>query len=40
LIGRTVEAAGDVTGLCTPKGGINVVESRQFRVLSAEPGIP
>jgi hypothetical protein len=40
LIGRTVEAAGDIDGLCTPKGGIRILESAQFRVLSAEHNMP
>jgi hypothetical protein len=40
LIGRTVEAAGDIDGLCTPKGGIRIVESDQFRAYSTEPDIP
>jgi len=40
LIGRTVEAAGDIDGLCTPHGGIRIVESAQVRALSAETAIP
>lgn len=40
LIGRTVEAAGDIDSYCTPKGGIRIVESAQFRALSSEPGDP
>jgi hypothetical protein len=40
LIGRTVEAAGDIDTLCTPKGGIRILESAQFRSLSNEPGVP
>lgn len=40
LIGRTVEAAGDIDGLCTPKGGIRILQSNQFRALSTEPAIP
>jgi hypothetical protein len=40
LIGRTVEAAGDIDGLCTPKGGIRIVQSNQFRALSTETAVP
>jgi hypothetical protein len=40
LLGRTVEAAGDIDGLCTPKGGIRILQSNQFRALSTEPAVP
>ena len=40
LIGRQVEAAGDIDGLCTPKGGIRILESDQFRAYTTEPGVP
>jgi hypothetical protein len=40
LIGRTVEAAGDIDGLCTPKGGIRILQSNQFRAYSTETNIP
>jgi hypothetical protein len=40
LIGRTVEAAGDIDGLCTPKGGIRILQSNQFRALSTETAVP
>ena len=40
LIGRTVEAAGDIDGLCTPKGGMRILQSNQFRALSTETAVP
>jgi len=40
LIGKTVEVAGNIDGLCTPKGGIRVVETKQFRVRRNEAAVP
>ena len=40
LVGRQVEAAGDIDGLCTPKGGIRILESDQFRAYTTEPNVP
>jgi hypothetical protein len=40
LIGRTIEVVGDVEGLCTPKGGVRIYQSNQFRVLSTETAVP
>ena len=40
LIGRTLRAAGDISGLCTPKGGIQIVQSNQVYVFGTEPDVP
>lgn len=40
LIGRTLKAAGDITGLCRPNGGIQIAQSNQIYVLGAEPEVP
>jgi hypothetical protein len=40
LIGRTLRAAGDIDGLCIPKGGIRVVQSNQISVYGTEPAAP
>jgi hypothetical protein len=40
LIGRTLRAAGDISGLCTPKGGIQIVQSNQVYVFGTESDVP
>ncbi|HTM01986.1 MAG TPA: hypothetical protein VL173_00660, partial [Vicinamibacterales bacterium] len=40
LIGRTIEVAGDVEGLCTPNGGVRIYQSNQVRALSTEKAVP
>lgn len=40
LIGRTIEVAGDIEGLCTADGGVRIYQPNQFRALSTEAAVP
>jgi hypothetical protein len=40
LVGRTLEAAGDIDGRCTPNGGVFVAQSNQFRVRGTDTYVP